>query len=160
MDPSRQDDREGIRLVLLDDHLLFRESLARLLAAEQDFRIAGQCTNSAEALRVVRTTSVDVVLVDLSIAREFIDSARKIRYRGKFLVIARSVDATDAATVLKFGASGVFLESDSASRLRQAIRLVANGEAWVDQRVLQLLADRYPQYDVRSLVLLCYKLTI
>jgi DNA-binding NarL/FixJ family response regulator len=142
---------EGIRLVLLDDHLLFRESLAKLLAAEQDLRIIGQCANSAEALRMLKTSVVDVALVDLGMSREFIDAARKVRYRGKFLVVARSIDATNAASALKSGASGIFLESDSASHLMQAIRLVANGEVWVDQRVLQLLADRYPQHDVRAL---------
>jgi DNA-binding NarL/FixJ family response regulator len=53
--------------------------------------------------------------------------------------------------VLRYGASGIFLESDSSSRLVQAIRLVANGEAWVDQKVIQLLADRYPQHEGRLL---------
>ena len=148
MERGSKGDCEEIRLVLLDDHLLFRESLARLLATEQDFRIAGECANSAEALKVVRSSGVDVVLVDLDIAKAFMDGARKVKYRGKFLVVARDVDATDAAAVLKFGASGIFLESDSSSRLMQAIRLVANGEAWIDQRVLQLLADRHPHYEL------------
>jgi DNA-binding NarL/FixJ family response regulator len=151
MKPSSADGRKRIRLVLLDDHLLFRESLARLLAAEEDFGIVAQCASAPEALKALKASDVDVVLVDLGIAKEFVLSARKARYRGKSLVVARSVDATDSAAVLKYGASGIFLESDSSSRLIQAIRLVANGEAWVDQRVLQLLADRFPQYDVRLL---------
>lgn len=149
METCSSDEQEGIRLVLLDDHLLFRESLARLLAAEQDFKIIGQCANSAEALKFLKASGVDIVLVDLDIAKQFILYARKGRYQGKFLVVARTVDGTDSAAVLRFGASGIFFESDSSSRLIQAIRLVANGETWVDQRVIQLLADRYPQYDVR-----------
>jgi DNA-binding NarL/FixJ family response regulator len=149
MKPRAEDERTRIRLVLLDEHLLFRESLARLLAAEQDFEVVAQCSNSPEALKAVKTSEVDVVLVDLEIAKEFIHSARKARYRGRSLVVARTADPTDSATVLKFGASGIFLESDSSSRLMQAIRMVANGEAWVDQRVIQLLADRFPQYEGR-----------
>jgi len=144
-----EDGRTRIRLVLCDDHLLFRESLARLLAMEQDFEIVAQCSNSPDALKTVRGTDVDVVLVDLGIAKEFVLGASKVHYRGKSLVVARAVDATDSAAVLKYGASGIFLESDSSTRLMQAIRLVANGEAWVDQKVIQLLADRYPQYDGR-----------
>src|SRR5271156_6590269 len=50
---------------------------------------------------------------------------------------------------LKFGASGVFLGSDPFSRLVQAIRLVAEGEAWVDPKVIQLLAERYPRFQNR-----------
>jgi DNA-binding NarL/FixJ family response regulator len=151
MELCADEEQERIELVLLDDHLLFRESLARLLAAERDFRIVGQCASSTEGLKFLKSSGVDVVLVDLEIAKEFIQSARKVRYGGKFLVVARTVDATDSAAVLRFGASGIFFESDSPGRLIQAIRLVANGEAWVDQRVLQLLADRYPHCDVRLL---------
>jgi len=149
MKPCLEDGRIPIRLLLLDDHLLFRESLAGLLAAERDFEVVGQCSNSPEALKAVRTSDVDVVLVDLVIAKEFVRSASSVRYRGKSLVVARVADATDSAIVLKYGASGIFLESDSSSRLMQAIRMVANGEAWVDQRVIQLLADRYPQQNGR-----------
>jgi len=151
MKPSSNEERARIRLVLIDDHLLFRESLARLLAAEDDFEIVAQCATSPDGLKAVKGTDVDVVLVDLEIAKEFIHCAQKARYRGKSLVVARAAGATDSAMVLKFGASGIFLESDSSSRLIQAIRLVANGETWVDQRVIQLLAGRYPQYDVRLL---------
>lgn len=149
MKHSHQDGR--IRLVLLDDHLLFRESLARLLAAEPDFEVACQCASTAEAIRVVENSRVDVVLVDLGLAREFIHVAGKAQYAGKSLVVARKVDPLDSAAVLKDGASGIFLESDSSSRLVQAIRLVANGEAWVDQSVIRLLADRYRCYDAHIL---------
>jgi DNA-binding NarL/FixJ family response regulator len=138
-----------IRLALLDDHLLFRESLARLLAAEHDFELVAECTTSAEALKSLKGTGVDVILVDIGIAKEFVPWAQKARYPGKSLVIASEVDATDSAIVLKYGASGIFLASDSASRLMQAIRLVASGEAWVDQKVLQLLAERFPHFDAR-----------
>ena len=141
--------RGRIRLVLLDDHLLFRESLARLLAAEHDLELVAECTTSADALESLKGTGVDVILVDIGIAKEFIPWAQKARYPGKSLVIASEVDATGSAIVIKYGASGIFLASDSASRLIQAIRLVASGEAWVDQKVLQLLAERYPHFNAR-----------
>jgi DNA-binding NarL/FixJ family response regulator len=51
--------------------------------------------------------------------------------------------------VLRSGASGVFRDSDSSAWLVQAIRLVANGEVWADNKVIQLLAERYPQYEGR-----------
>jgi two-component system, NarL family, nitrate/nitrite response regulator NarL len=141
--------RDRIRLILLDDHLLFRESLARLLASEQDFELVAECTTSAEALKSLKGAGVDVILVDIGIAKEFIPWVQRVRDTGKSLVIAREVDATGSAIVLKYGASGIFLASDSSSRLMQAIRLVASGEAWVDQRVLRLLADRYPHFEAR-----------
>jgi DNA-binding NarL/FixJ family response regulator len=141
--------QERLRLVLLNDHVLFRESLARLLASDGDFDLVAQCSTTPEALRSLKDARVDVVLVDLNMAREFMDGARRARYRGKSLVVAREVNAASSAVVLKYGASGIFLESDSSSRLMQAIRLVAGGEAWVDQKVIQLLADLYPHYEDR-----------
>jgi two-component system, NarL family, nitrate/nitrite response regulator NarL len=147
--PIDQTGRARIRIILLDDHLLFRESLARLLASEQDFELVAECATPVDVLKNAKHSRVDVILVDIGIAKEFIPWAQKVRYPGKCLVIARQVDATGAAIVLKYGASGIFLASDSPSRLIQAIRLVAGGEAWVEQKVVQLLAQRYPHFEAR-----------
>jgi DNA-binding NarL/FixJ family response regulator len=144
-----QKSRERIRLILLDDHLLFRESLARLLASEHDFELVAECASAADAFKSLTHCGVDVILVDIGIAKDFIPWAQRVRYPGKCLVIARQLDAPGSAIVLKYGASGIFLASDSSSRLIQAIRLVASGEAWVDQKVLQLLAERYPHFEPR-----------
>ncbi len=112
-----QTDRARIRLIVLDDHLLFRESLAQLLASQQDFELVAECTTPAEALKSLKRSGADVILVDIGVAGEFIPCARKCRHPGKSLVIARQVDATGSAIVLKYGASGIFLASDSSSRL-------------------------------------------
>jgi DNA-binding NarL/FixJ family response regulator len=142
-------EQQRIRIVLLDDHILLREALARLLSSEPDFELVAECSTSLDTLKVVKSAPVDVVLVDLRIAKEFIHSAQNAHFGGKCLVVAREVDAADSAIVLKMGAFGIFLESDSASRLMLAIRLVAKGESWVDQKVIRLLADRFPDNQGR-----------
>jgi len=149
--PGEEKDRQRIRLVLLDDHLLLREGLARLLAAETDFEVVAECTTASEAVKTLKNSTVDVVLVDIGVAEDFIAHARKARYPGKFLAIARDADATGSAVVLRCGASGVFRDSDSSTWLIQAIKLVANGEAWIDHKVIQLLAERYRRYEDRWL---------
>jgi two-component system nitrate/nitrite response regulator NarL len=138
-----------IRLVLLDDHVLFRESLARLLGAHDAFELVAEFTTSSEALKSLKSSGVDVILVDIGIAKEFISRAKKARFSGRFLAIAREVDAKDSVVVLRSGASGIFLDSDSAAWLIQAIRLVANGEGWVDHKVMQLIAARYSAKEDR-----------
>ncbi len=138
-----------IRLMLLDEHLLFRESLARFLSSEHELKLVAACTTPAEALQSLKHFEADVILLNIELAKEFILCARKIRPYGKYLVLARELDATASAEVLKCGASGIFLASDSPDRLMQAIRLVAGGEAWVDQKVLQFLAERFPHFEVR-----------
>jgi len=136
---------------LLDDHGLFRESLGHLLASQPDFEVVGQCSTSAEALELLDGTAVDLVLFELSIGTEsgdeFMSAARQAGYQGKFLLVTAGIDPARAAAALKLGASGIFLKCNSSNRLMQAIRLVASGEASVDQRVIQLIADRYPQHE-------------
>jgi DNA-binding NarL/FixJ family response regulator len=135
-------DRPRTRLALLDDHGLFRESLGHLLASEPDFEVVGQCSTSAEALELLDATAVDLVLLELSIGTEpgdeFICAARQAGYQGKFLLVTAGVDPARSAAALRLGASGIFLKCSPSGRLVQAIRLVASGEASVDQRVIQL----------------------
>ena len=140
-----QTDENRIRLVLLD-HGLFRASLARLLASESDFEVVGECGTSAEALKMLNGSPVDVVLLDFDLGAEhsndLISAARKAGYQGRFLIVAGTTDAERSAKALKFGASGIFLKSEAPERLVQAIRLIASGAVWVDQRIIQLLADQ------------------
>src|SRR5271157_3808437 len=140
-----------IRLLLLDDHVLFRESLSRLLASEPDFQMAGDCGTVAEALDLLQRTAVDVVLLDFDLGddhgSQFISSARRAGYHGKVLMVTAGMSASESAVALKLGASGIFLKHSSPGSLAQAIRLVAAGEMWVDQKVIRLLADEVPQQD-------------
>jgi DNA-binding NarL/FixJ family response regulator len=135
-----------IRLVLVDDQLLFRASLGRFLAMQPGFELAGECGTAAEALEILHDSSVDIILLDLDVSLEggenLISTARCAGYKGYFLVVAGTADARELSTAIKLGASGVFLKSAALDRLVQAIRLVASGAVWVDQKVLQRLADR------------------
>jgi DNA-binding NarL/FixJ family response regulator len=152
---AQQSEENRIRLLVLDDHGLFRASLSRFLAAEPGFEIAGECGSSAEALEVLGGSPVDIVLLDFNLGSErgseFMSAARHSGYRGRFLLVAGMADARSAAIALTLGASGIFLKSEAPERLSHTIRLVANGEVWVDPTVIQMLAeqliDRYPQFD-------------
>ena len=142
---------ERIRLLLLDDHVLFRESLSRLLASEPDFEMAAHCGTAAEALEILRATRVDIILLDWDLGGDehggFIAAARQAGYTGKILMVTAGMSATESSEVLRAGASGIFLKHNSPGSLAQAIRLVAAGEMWVDQRVIQQLADGVSRRD-------------
>lgn len=144
-----------IRLLLLDDHVLFRESLSRLLASEPDFEMAGHCGKAEEALPMLAGNSVDIVLLDFDLGEDhgsqFIAGARAGGFTGKFLMVTAGMTAAESSAALKMGASGIFLKHNSPSSLAQAIRLVASGEMWVDQRVIQLLADGVAQREEQGI---------
>jgi len=135
-----------IRLLLVDDQALFRASLGGYLAAQPGLEVVGECGSSAEALRVLATTPVDVVLLDIDRVTQtedgFITAARRAGYQGRFLTVTSGADARNSAIAIKLGASGVFLKSEAPDRMVQAIRLVAEGAVWLNQRVIQSLADQ------------------
>jgi DNA-binding NarL/FixJ family response regulator len=136
---------QPIRLLLVDDHPLFREGLARLLASAPDFEVVGQCGASTEALEVLSRSAVDVVLLDFDLGDEkgnyFMASARQSGYTGRILMVTAGMNAKEAAAALKLGASGILLKHSSPGALANAIRLVAQGELWVDRKVIQQMAD-------------------
>lgn len=144
---------ERIRLLLLDDHVLFRESLSRLLASEPDFEMTAHCGTAAEALEILSRTPVDIILLDYDLGddnADFIAAARQAGFTGKILMVTAGMSAPESSTALKAGASGVFLKHNSPGSLMQAIRMVAAGEMWVDNRVIRQLADGVAQPDQHS----------
>ncbi len=138
-----------IRLLLVDDHPLFREGLARLLASEPDFEVVAQCGTSTEALRLLNRSDIDIVLLDFDLGEEqgnrFISSACPSGYKGKILMVTAGMAAVESSAVLKLGVSGIVLKHSSPGTLAKAVRLVANGETWVDQKIILQMADSFPQ---------------
>lgn len=135
---------EPMRLLLLDDHVLFREGLCRLLASEPGFEIAGNCGTAAEALEVLKHGPVDMVLLDSDLGEDhgsqFISCARRLGFSGKILMVTAGMTARESSSALQLGASGIFLKHESPGALVKAIRAVASGEVWLDQKVIQNMA--------------------
>ena len=77
---------QRIRILLVDDHILFREGLVRLLASEPDFEVVAQCSFIADALELLSHSDVDVVLLDYNLGEErgnhFISLAHQSGYAG------------------------------------------------------------------------------
>jgi len=142
---------ERIRLLLIDDHILFRDGLSRLLAVEPDLEVVGGCGTVAEALDTMSRTPVDVVLLDYDLGEDhgshFITAARRAGYTGKVLMVTGGMSAKESSTALHLGASGVFLKHNSPGMLAKAVRSVMEGDIWVDPKVIQLMADRVDQRE-------------
>jgi two-component system nitrate/nitrite response regulator NarL len=135
------------RLMIVHTRVLFRTSLAHLLAQEPDFELVAECANTAEAIRGLPEAKPDIIVFDFGIWRDLVPSARKADYQGTFMAIAEEVDPALCARAISDGVSGVFHGCDSPARLVQAIRLVVTGEVWLDRNVIQLLAERYPHHE-------------
>lgn len=128
-----------IRLLLLDDHILFREGLTRLLATEEEFKIIAQCGTSSEAISVLESHAIDLVLLDFDLGDDtglrFISSAAAVGSTSKILLVTAGLSPADSAMVWDQGVSGVFLKHGSPATLLEAIRTVAAGRKWIDHKV-------------------------
>ena len=142
---------EPIRLLLIDDHILFRDGLSRLLALEPGLQVVAACGSIAEALDTLGRGPVDIVLLDYDLGEEqgshFISSARRAGYTGKVLMVTAGMTAKESSAALHLGASGIFLKHNSPGTLAKAVRLIMGGEIWVDPKVIQLMADRVDQRE-------------
>jgi DNA-binding NarL/FixJ family response regulator len=130
-----------IRLLLLDDHTLFRESLSRLLDAEPDFEMVADCSSVEQAVEVLQSRAVDVVLLDYDLgperAPDFLDRIRALGLAPRVLMVTAGITPSESVQVLNGGACGLFLKHSSPALLAEAIRRIDAGETWVDQRCLR-----------------------
>lgn len=134
------------RLLLLDDHALFRDSLSRLLESEPDFEIVASCGAISEAMDTLAMNPADVVLLDFDLGTDqgnsFLAEARRAGFTGKVLIVTAGMSESDASLALQRGASGIFLKHNSPITLAQAIRLVMSGGTWLESKLVQNLASR------------------
>jgi DNA-binding NarL/FixJ family response regulator len=125
-----------------------------MLAAEPGLEIAGSCGTAAEALEVLKLTPVDIVLLDFDLGEDhgnqLISSVRRLGFKGKILMVTAGMSANESSVAIRLGASGIFLKQNSPATLTKAIRMVGSGEAWVDEKVMQLLAAAVDESDDQS----------
>jgi DNA-binding NarL/FixJ family response regulator len=141
-----------IRLLLVDDHVLFRQSLGRLLGSEADFEVMAECSTAREVFDVLQHETVDVILLDFDLGHdhgsELIAATRRAGSNVKILMVTAGMTATESATALGLGASGILLKHRSPGVLVQAIRLVASGAMWLDQDITQQMAAQVGEPQV------------
>lgn len=139
---------QPIRLLLLDDHVLFREGLSRLLVSEPDFEMVAQCGTPAEALAVLARAEVDIVLLDYDLEDDtgtrFLSAASAAGFRGRILMVTAGMNELQSSLAWKLGIAGISLKHSSPAHLLEAIRTVAAGGTWVDQKAIAQTAPAKP----------------
>jgi len=136
--------KNQIRIVIADDHAVLRESLASLLATEEDFAVEARAANGQEALAQVQELRPDVLVLDLFMPQgdgfEVLRTLDRAGSRVAAVVLTGSDSELDYAQAVKLGARGLVLKSDGPEKLFAAIRTVFNGElAFSDELAQQVL---------------------
>lgn len=137
-----------IRVLIVDDHHLFRSGVVRLLESEPDMHVTA-CATLAEALEIVTHEPVDVILLDYDLGHERgSDLVVLMKERGirlPVLVVTAGVSSRQLMDLMQHGVAGIFPKADSPEALVEAIRKVYAGEAWLKQDHLQLLVQNISQ---------------
>jgi DNA-binding NarL/FixJ family response regulator len=136
-----------IRVVLVDDQELVRAGFRMILDAQPDLTVAGEAGDGAEALRLLRTTPADVVVMDIRMPiLDGVAATAELSRRGdtpRVLVLTTFDTDEDAFAALQAGASGFLLKNAPPAELLAAIRVVAAGDAVVAPRVTRRLLERF-----------------
>jgi two-component system, NarL family, nitrate/nitrite response regulator NarL len=136
-----------IRILLIDDHSLFRESLGRLLERDADFQVIGHFATVGEGRAALLKGGIDVVLLDYDLGDEVgtallphshLETGKTVASTAKTIIVTAGMRASAAlCAVEEGGVSGIVLKHSDPRRLIEAIHRVAAGETWWDPGVLQ-----------------------
>ena len=128
-------DPSPIRVLLVDDHSLFRKGVASLLTAERGFEVAGEAGDGLEALTKAREVMPDLILMDISMpGMNGLETTRRIKEvlpYVKIVILTVSEDDQDLFEAIKSGANGYLMKKIEAKALFSTLRGVAQGEASV-----------------------------
>ena len=135
------------RVLLTDDHTLFRHAIRTLLAAEPDLEVVGEASNASESVVFAQQLRPDVVLMDIGMAgMSSFEATRQIRrQRPETRVVFLSMydDEDYLAESMEIGASGYILKDSPAEQLLTGIREVHRGGSYLSPRLLTRLVDGF-----------------
>ena len=129
-----------IRIVLVDDHPMFRDGLRKLLESDVGLRVCGEAGDTAGAVETVRALKPDVVLLDIAMpdasGLEVLRLLEDEHVSTRVLVLTASIARGESVQALQLGARGLILKAAASQLLFEAIRVVLTGRFWIDSEAL------------------------
>lgn len=143
-----------VRILLVDDHAMFRQGVARILDAEPDFEIVGEANNGEDGCRLAKELEPDLILMDIHMPRmdglQAIQTIMGYTHAPQIVVLTMSEDDDHIIEAIRRGASGYFLKNRGADELIAALRNVLNGQTILEPGLAQHVIREFRQMPAKS----------
>ncbi|HTV14895.1 MAG TPA: response regulator transcription factor [Acidobacteriaceae bacterium] len=124
-----------VRVLIADDHSLFREGLRKLIESDGGFEVVGEAADGEMLLMLAKQSQPDVILLDLVMPRqdgmEVLRELAAAELQVRTILLTASIDKAQIVQALKLGAYGVILKESTTQRLFESIRCVMAGQYWI-----------------------------
>lgn len=138
---------DAIRILLVDDHVMFRAGIKALIEADERFQVVGEASSGDEGVDKVRELKPEVVIMDLSMpGSNGLEATRRIaalELNTNVLVLTVHAEEEYLVPVVEAGASGYLTKTSADTDLLEAIRIVARGQVFLPPKAATLLLRRY-----------------
>ncbi|HVE77071.1 MAG TPA: response regulator transcription factor [Actinomycetota bacterium] len=138
---------DAIRVLIVDDHAVFRRGIQQILEAENDIEVVGEASDGEEGLLKAEETMPDVVLMDVKMPnRSGIETARAMKEtnpNAKILMLTVSDEESDLYEAIKAGASGYLLKEISIEEVANAVRAVHLGQSLISPSMASKLLSEF-----------------
>jgi DNA-binding NarL/FixJ family response regulator len=133
------------RILIADDHPIFRDGLRRLLESEREFKVIGEACDGVEAVNMARQLKPEILLLDLAMPRRpGLEALREISTEAssvRIILLTAAAEKDQIVEALQLGARGVVLKDSATQILLKSIRAVMNGEYWVGRESVSNLVQ-------------------
>jgi len=138
---------QPVRIVIADDHPIFRDGLRRLLESEQDLKVIGEACDGVEAVKLARELKPEILLLDLAMPRRHgLEALRELSTAPtsspvRVILLTAAAEKKQIVEALQLGARGVVLKDSATQLLLKSIHTVMAGEYWVGRESVSNLVQ-------------------